>query len=587
MENRKGNLSIHAENLMPIIKKWLYSDKDIFIRELVANGCDALTKLVSLGGGHGDLKINIKVNQEKGTIVFSDSGIGMTEGEIDRYINNVAFSGAQEFVEKLKESGAEAENIIGHFGLGFYSAFMVSDKVIINSLSHEEGAQSAMWMSDGGLEYEMGTGSRTERGTDIILHIAEDSKEYLDASKIRQVARQYLCFMPHPIYIDGDEEPINDPSPLYLRLARDISDDEYKEFYKKTFGAWEDPLFWVHLNIDYPFNLKGILYFPKITQNYGINDGSVRLFCRQVYVAENIKEIIPEYLLLLKGVIDSPDIPLNVSRSFLQSDREVRALSSYISRKVADRLVSLHKDDEERYLQVWDDISIFVKFGCMKDEKFFDRVKESLIFKTVESNVLTLEQAKEKAKEGDGSLFYAGAENKDAPIVDMFTARGVDVLLLDTPIDSNFVAFLEYKEPELKLVRVDSGMAQGMSEGGSDEELANEIADLMKKAMDDDALEVQAEKLSDENIPAVLIYDEQMRRFKESSVMFGGGFDMPLKAKVIVNSASPVVKAMLEETDDEKKLDIARQIYDLAELSQGMLSKERLAQFIKRSYKFI
>ena len=588
MENRKGNLLIHAENLMPIIKKWLYSDKDIFIRELVANGCDAMTKLAAISENSEDqaaLKITIKLDIEKGTITFSDNGIGMTAEEIDRYINNVAFSGAQEFIEKLKETGADAENIIGHFGLGFYSAFMVSDKVFINTLSYQEGAKSAMWSSDGGLEYEMGAGSRKERGTDIILHVAEDSKEYLDKEKIAGVAKQYLCFMPYPIFIDDGEEPVNDPAPIYLKAPRDISDDEYKDFYKKTFDTWEDPLFWVHLNIDFPFSLKGILYFPKITQNYGINDGSVKLFCRQVYVAENIKEIIPEYLLLLKGVIDSPDIPLNVSRSFLQSDKDVKTLSGYISRKVADRLVSLHNDDAERYLQVWDDISIFVKFGCMRDDKFFERVKDSVIFKTVQGNTLTIEQAKETAKEA-GELFYAGADNKDAPIIDMFTEKGVDVLLLDTPIDSNFISFLENKELGLKLKRVDSGMAQGMSEGGADEALTNEITEIMREALADDTLIVNVEKLSDEGVPAMLIYDEQMRRFNEYSAMFAGGIAMPLKATVVVNSESPVVKTMLSE-EGEDRLDIARHIYDLAELTQGVLSKERLAEFIKRSYKFI
>lgn len=585
---QKGNISIHAENLLPIIKKWLYSDKDIFIRELAANGCDAITKLRALGAGEGeDLRVTVTVDKEHGTITFSDNGVGMTSGEIDRYINQVAFSGAQEFIDKLQQSGASADSIIGHFGLGFYSAFMVSDKVVINSKSYLEGEPSAMWSSDGGLEYEMGEGTRQEHGTDVVLHIAEDAKEYLEDGRVGSVAARYLSFMPVPIYMAGAEQSVNDTEPLYLKKPSDVTDEEYIAFYKKTFGAWDEPLFWVHLNIDYPFNLKGILYFPRIDRSYGINDGCVKLYCRQVFVAENIKEIIPDYLLLLKGVIDSPDIPLNVSRSFLQSDSQVRRLSSHISRKAADRLVSLFSTERERFEKVWDDVNMFVKYGCMRDDKFFEQVKGCIIFRTVESNVLTLEEAAEKQKEQGGQLFYAGEEQKNAPVVDMFTAAGVDVLLLDQPIDAHFVQFLEYKLPELKLKRVDSGLAEGMSEGGADEQARAELEGIMRAAVGDEHLEVKLEKLKDAQLPAVLTYDEQMLRFRQTSRLYGEtAAAMPIPGTLTLNSENDLIKA-LPAMEGERQTDTARHIYDLAELAVGELDRTRMAEFIRRAYKLL
>lgn len=584
---QKGNLSIHAENLLPIIKKWLYSDKDIFIRELVANGCDAVSKYAAISGDSTDnMRVKVTVDKEKRTITFSDDGIGMTKDEIDRYINNVAFSGAQEFIDKLKATGAEAENIIGHFGLGFYSAFMVSDKVIINSLSYQEGAKSAMWVSDGGLEFEMGEGTRAQRGTDVILHVSEDAEEYLEESKVREVMRQYLNFMPVSIYVGEDETPINDTKPLYLKAPGDITDDEYKEFYKKTFGTWEDPLFWVHLNIDFPFNMKGILYFPRIRQDYSINDGCVKLYCRQVFVAENIKEIIPDYLLLLKGVIDSPDIPLNVSRSFLQSDKQVKALSGHISRKAADKLTSLFKTDREQFEKVWDDISLFVKFGCMRDDKFYDRVKSCLIFKTNESTTLTIEEAKEKAKETQNSLYYVGMDNKDAPIADMYTAKGITLALLDSPIDANFISFLEMKETELKFKRVDSDVADAFKAEENDESTKEVLEKIMREAVEDDKLTVNVAKLEGIDVPAILTFDEQMRRFKENSRMWGNEFDMPIPATITLNIASSIIDKLISLPDEEKS-EFAKHIYDLAELQQGSLPQNRMAEFIRRSYKFM
>ncbi len=584
MTMQKGQLSIHAENLLPIIKKWLYSDKDIFVRELVANGCDAISKYKALFPPQENLCVRIGVDREKKTITISDNGIGMTAQEIDRYINQVAFSGAQEFIEKLEKTGAQADAIIGHFGLGFYSAFMVSDKVVIDTLSSQEGAQSAQWSSDGGLEFEMGPGSRQEHGTDIVLHVASDSEEYLDEAKIRQIAAQYLAFMPVPIFIGEDQSPVNDTEPLYLKQPKDITDEQYIEFYKKTFSTWEDPLFWVHLNIDFPFNLKGILYFPKINDEYRVSDGCVKLVCRQVYVAENIKEIIPEYLLLLKGVIDSPDIPLNVSRSFLQNDSEVKKLSAHISRKVADRLNALHTSEPDRYDTVWDDISLFVKFGCMRDDKFYDRVKPSLIFKTVSSESWSLETLKEKAKAHDGVIYYAGEGNRAMPVVDYYTEKGIDVVYLDTPIDVHFVSFLEFKEQDLKLKRVDSDLAQEMSEGQAEETQREKAEKLVREAMGDDHLSVKLERLGDQTLPAVLTVDEQMRRMSESNRMFGGEFEMPLPTTVVLNANNAVVARLLAlETPGEQDYETVRQIYDLAMLARGTLGKDRLAAFIRRS----
>lgn len=588
MSLRKGQLSIHSENLMPIIKKWLYSDKDIFVRELVANGCDAISKYKALRETQDDLRVTICVDKEKKTITISDNGIGMTQEEINLYINQVAFSGAQEFIDNLEQSGAQAEAIIGHFGLGFYSGFMVSDKVVIDTLSYQEAAQSALWISDGGIDYEMGQGSRTQRGTDIILHVAQDSEEYLEESKIRAIAAQYLTFMPVPIYIGADENPINDVSPLYLKAPKDITDEQYIEFYKKTFSTWEAPLFWVHLNIDFPFTLKGILYFPKINDEYRVSDGCVKLFCRQVYVAENIKEIIPEYLLLLKGVIDSSDIPLNVSRSFLQNDSEVKKLSAHISRKVADRLNALNNTEPERYASVWDNISLFVKFGCMRDDKFFDRVKSSLIFKTVESETWTLEKLCEKAKEHDGTIYYAGEGQRGMPVVDYFTSKGIDVVYLDTPIDTHFTSFLEYKQPEIKLRRVDSDLAKAFSQGETEAAQREKAETFMRDALGDAHLSVKLEKFSDAQLPAVMTVDEQMRRMVESNRMFGGGFDMPVPMTVVLNAENATVSRILaQDTLSDADCQTLLQIYDLAMLARGPLPNDRLSAFIRRSYQML
>ncbi len=580
----KGKISIYTENLLPIIKKWLYSDTDIFVRELVANGCDAVSKLRAISSMEEEGRVDVVIDKEKGTITISDNGIGMTSEEIDKYINQVAFSGAQEFLDKLETAGADAQNIIGHFGLGFYSAFMVADKVVINSLSYQEGARSAMWQSDGGLEYELGEGSRKERGTDIILHITQEQNEYLEDGKVLGICQKYLSFMPVPIFVNGAEEPINDPAPLYMKRASEISDDEYKEFYKKTFGAWEDPLFWVHLNIDFPFTLHGILYFPRIRKDYRIDEGSVRLYCRQVFVAENIKEIIPDYLLLLKGVIDSPDIPLNVSRSFLQSDSQVKKLSAHISRKVADRLVSLHKDEMERYQSLWDDVNIFIKYGCLRDEKFYDRVKKCLIFKTTDSQVLSLDDVLTRCEDGK-SVYYVGEENKGTALAELYEGRGISMLLMDGSLDTQFISYLEYKEPKLKFARIDSQLSEE-NEKVDDETTRLALEELMREAAQDDRLTVRYEAMREDDPPAVLIYDEQARRFKEASAMWGEDFAMPIPATLVVNANHALVAALLSKEGEEKQ-SFSTHLFDLAQLAQGNLSKERIAAFIARSYGYM
>ena len=470
---KKGNISIHAENIMPVIKRWLYSDKDIFIRELTANGCDAVTKYRMIAGDDEDLRVTVTVDTEAKELRFTDNGIGMTAEEVDRYINQVAFSSAEEFLKKYQ--GDKDGGIIGHFGLGFYSAFMPADKVTIDTLSYQEGAKAVRWESEDGMAYEMSDSDRAERGTTVTLHITDEEKEFLDSLRVREVLERYCGYMAVPIYLvdvqdeklkaeeaekaakeaaeKGEEapapkaaEPINDTHPLWLKNPRDCTEEEYKDTYRKLFHTFEEPLFWIHLNVDYPFNLKGILYFPRIRKDFGGQEGQIKLFNRQVFVADNIKEIIPEFLLLLRGVLDCPDLPLNVSRSFLQNDGYVKKLSAYITRKVADKLTGLFNSERDNYQKYWDDIHPFVKYGCMRDAKFFDQVKDTLLYKTTKGEYLTLQEylSKNEGKLGGKKVIYTNDPTRQSASVAMYDAEGIDVVVMDALIDLNFLSFMEY-----------------------------------------------------------------------------------------------------------------------------------------------
>ncbi len=636
---KQGNISIDAHNIMPVIKRWLYSDKDIFIRELVSNAVDAISKYRMMGkGADEDLRITVTVDKEAGTIAFEDKGIGMTADEIDKYINQVAFSSAEEFLKNYT-SGDES-GIIGHFGLGFYSAFMAAGKVTIDSLSYQEGAEPVLWQSEDGMAFEMERGTRQTRGTVITLHIMEEEKEFLEGFRVREVLNRYCGYMSVPIYLvdveadkraeearqkaeedkkkrkadkkkakdeaaedtdaleDEDDvpltpsspEPINDTSPLWLKNPKDCTEEEYKQTYRKLFNTFEDPLFWVHLNVDYPFNLKGILYFPRIKRDFTGQEGEVKLFNRQVFVADNIKEVIPEFLLLLKGVIDCPDLPLNVSRSFLQNDGYVRKLSTHITKKVADRLNGLFNAERETYQTYWDDIHPFIKFGCVRDRKFYDMVKDSLLLKTTAGTYLTISEYKARNDEKtDKKAYYTTDENRQAASVALYTARGIDVAVMDTLIDMNFMSFLEYSGgAELAFVRVDSDTA-GLTED-SDEGKELDQATMQKgfrDALEQQDLEVKLEAFADTELPAMLTEDEQMRRFREMSIAYGQGFSMPDKYTLVLNRRNPTVQRIAAMEDGEVKLLMQQQLYDLAKMSSRALEKEELKRFLSRSNKLM
>ena len=486
----KGNISVDSENLFPIIKKWLYSDKDIFLRELVSNACDAVTKLKKLAGiGEASLeddpqfKVTVRIDKPNGKLIVSDNGIGMTAEEIDKYINQIAFSGASDFLAKYKDEENEGAQIIGHFGLGFYSAFMVSDSVEIDSLSYADGAVPAKWVCDGSMEFDMSEGTRTERGTTITLTIAEDSKEFLEESTIRQILHKYCSFLPTEIYIENaeDEEkadtdkeeekaapkPINNTTPLWMKNPSECTDEEYKEFYRDVFMDFNEPLFWIHLNVDFPFNLKGILYFPKINMEFAGQEGQIKLFNNQVFVADNVKEVIPEFLMLLKGVIDCPDLPLNVSRSFLQNDGYVKKISAHITKKVADKLTGIYNTDKESYEKYWDDINIFIKYGCIRDEKFYDKIKDVIIFKTTDGKYVTLNEyldGKDKKE-----VYYVSDPKLQSQYINMFKEQGLEAVELPTMMDTHFNSFLEMKNTDVKFKRIDSVLSETAEESDADE----------------------------------------------------------------------------------------------------------------------
>jgi len=610
----QGNISIHAQNIMPIIKRWLYSDKDIFIRELVSNGCDAITKQKMLTPeAECDWRVNVTLDESAGELRFSDNGIGMTAEEVEKYINQVAFSGAEEFLKNYE--GDDKGGIIGHFGLGFYSAFMVADKVTIESLSGKEGAQPVRWESEDGMAFAMSEGVRTERGTDIILHISEEEKEFLQEFRVREVLNRYCGFMNTPVYLDvlkeevlvsaaeGEEvkpeEPkapvrINATEALWLKAPKDCTEEEYKNFYREVFHTFEDPLFYVHLNVDYPFNLKGILYFPKLTNDFGTREGEIKMFSGQVFVADNIKEVIPEFLMLLKGVIDCPDLPLNVSRSFLQNDGYVKKLSAYITRKVADKLCGLFNTAREDYQKYWDDIHPFVKYGCMRDAKFYDQVKKTLLYKTTKGEYYTVEEyfAKHEGKLGK-KVVYTNDPTRQSASVAMYDAEGVDVVVLDALIDLNFLSFMEYQGgvEGLQFARVDADSDTFTKEQTEDEKKQNEakeaeLLDVFKAATGKEELQVKLAALKDEAMPALLTQDEQGRRFSEMGRIYGQDFQMPEMHTLVLNASNNVVKNLMTAEGEKRDL-MAAQLYDLARMSTRPLEKDEVTAFLVRSHKLL
>ena len=592
----KGTISVDTQNIFPIIKKWLYSDKDIFLREVVSNGCDAVTKLKKLTAmgkaeADGDYEISVVLDKENKTVTVTDNGIGMTEEEVKNYISNVAFSGAEEFIRKYKEDDSESSRIIGHFGLGFYSVFMVSERVDINTLSFEKGAKPVFWTCDGDTEYEIGEGGREAHGTEVTMHIAEDSAEFLEKNTLSDVLKKYCAFFPVPIYFyeKGEEkgEPINDTNPLWLKKPSDCTDDEYKAFYKKVFMDFNDPLFYIHLNVEYPFNLKGILYFPKLRHEFEPTEGQIKLFNNQVFVADNVKEIIPEFLLLLKGVIDCPDLPLNVSRSFLQNDGYAAKVSAHITKKVADKLNSLFTSERENYNSYWDDIAPFVKYGCLKDEKFYDKVKNIILYTTCDGEHETLQDYLEKAKEHghENTVSYATDKLQQAQYIDIFKKQNIETVLLPMMIDNPFISFMEAKNEGVKFKRIDSSLADTLKDGDAK---ADELAELFKEAIGDEKLKIETAALKSEDIPAVLLVGEEGRRLQEMARVYGAmgmSPDMfPSDITLTLNLSNALIKK-LEENKDNKEIavPVCKQIYDIARLQQAPLDADSLGEFLKRS----
>lgn len=649
MARKEGSLTINSENIFPIIKKWLYSDHDIFFRELISNGVDAVTKLralVSMGEyeppeGYEE-RVDVIVDSESKTIRFVDTGLGMTAEEVDQFINQIAFSGAAAFMETYKDKTSE-EQIIGHFGLGFYSAFMVADRVTIDSLSYKEGAVPVRWESQAGTEFTMEDGTRTEVGTEVVLYINDDSTEFLQEFRAREVIDKYCSFMSVPIYlhtkeqweawlqekntVDVDSQPqadaaetsdtsgeagdgegseeseekekpevpadrisISDTHPLWMKRPAECTDEEYKEFFRKVFKDYIDPLFWIHLNMDYPFNLKGILYFPKINTEYDTIEGKIKLYNNRVFIADNIKEVIPEYLMLLKGVIDCPDLPLNVSRSALQNDGFVRRISDYITKKVADRLNEMRRDERESYEKFWDDISPFIKFGCLKDSKFYEKMKESLLFKNLDGEYVNLEYLNGIE---DKTVVYVTDEVRQSQYIKIYKDAGMNAVILKTNIDTPFIQMLEQTNQGLKFVRIDAGIQGALkSEGTSEDAVSQDDTEALTKAFRDalgkDKLNVKVESLKDSKLSAVITEDESSRRLHDMIRMYsgsgmGGMAGLEPEESLTLNSNNPLVKFILENKDSEHVPVICRQLYDLARISRGPLEPDQMTEFIARS----
>ena len=609
----QGNVSIDAQNIMPIIKKWLYSDKDIFIREVVSNACDAITKLrmVDYKLAEG-ASVRVEVDKAAKVLRFIDDGVGMTQEEVERNINQVAFSGAKSFLEEYaKDEDKENSGIIGHFGLGFYSVFMIADKVTIDTLSFREGATAVHWESEDGMAFTMSESDRTARGTTITLYVNDAEEEFLNYWRMHEVLDRYCSFMAYPIYLkeikdedvkvagEGEEAaeekaetPINDVAPLYVKAPQDCTDDDYKAFYRKVFHEYDDPLFWIHLNVDYPFKLKGILYFPKLKEQFGGIEGQIKLYSGQVFVADNIKEVIPEFLMLLKGVIDCADFPLNVSRSFLQNDGYVRRISTHITKKVADKLTGMFKTDREAYEGFWPDIHPFIKYGVMRDEKFAERMKDCLLFKTTEGKYLTLDEYKRaNGKKLEEKMVYTSDAARQDAAIRLFTERGIDVAVLDHAIDVNFVSYMEYSagaDSKFKFCRVDAELDSLTSEENTEAIDSEKLTGLIREAAGKDDLDVSVKPLANDTIPLMLIEDEQIRRFNDMGRLYGRSeYSMPAKYSVVLNSRCKTVKKLAEREKDERSLLLTRQLVDLAELSRQPLEAEKMTEFIRRSMEIV
>ena len=624
----KGSISIHTENIFPIIKKFLYSDNEIFLRELVSNAADATQKikrLASLGqysGELGELKVEVSFNEKKKTITVSDNGLGMTAEEIKKYINQIAFSGATEFVEKFKDA-KDANEIIGKFGLGFYSAFMVSEQVEIQTLSYQDGAEAAAWICDGSTEFEIKEGKRKTRGTDIILHINKESEEFLNENKLQQILDKYFKFLPVTLVFgtksesieDGEDAEgkkqyksvdvpnlINGAKPIWTQAPADIKDEDYLQFYKELYPFSEDPLFWIHLNVDYPFNLTGVLYFPKLKKDVEIQRNKIKLFSRQVFITDEVKDIVPEFLMLLHGVIDSPDIPLNVSRSFLQADSNVKKINSYITKKVAEKLGELFKKDREAYEQKWSDIGLFVKYGMISEEKFYDKAKDFALLTNTDKKHFTFDEYHKKVKDiqtdKDGNVIYlytVDPDKQDA-FIQSAAKKSYDVLLMDTPIDSHFVGNLEQKLDKTQLKRVDANTIDKLIDKGEklehvlSEDQTKQVTEIFEKAINRPTYKVEVEALSPDELPVTVTMDEFMRRMKDMATM-GGGMsfygNMPDSYKVAINGNHKLVNKILASADANEQSELAKQAFDLALLSQGLLTGADLTAFVNRSVALI
>ncbi len=605
MEER-GSISIHTENIFPIIKKFLYSDHEIFLRELVSNAVDATQKmkrLASIGeykGDLGELKVTVAVDKDAKTITISDNGIGMTAEEIKKYINQIAFSGASEFVERYKESGGDKNQIIGQFGLGFYSAFMVADNVEIVTKSYKDETEAARWTCDGSTEFAITDAKRETRGTDIILHVAQDSEEFLEPARIKTILDKYCKFLPVAVEFEG--EVINNPNPIWTKQPSELTDEDYKNFYKELYPFSEAPLFWIHLNVDYPFNLTGILYFPKIKNDFELQRNKIQLYSRQVFITDEVKDVVPEFLMLLHGVIDSPDIPLNVSRSFLQADSSVKKINTYITKKVADKLSEIFKKDRETFEKNWDDINVFVKYGMLSDDKFYEKAKDFVLLQNTEGKYHTLEeykaltQANQTNKSEQLVMLYTTDADKQHAFVEAAQSRGYDVLKLDSMIDSHFIGMLEQKLEKTTLKRVDSETIDKLVEKDETKESVlndqekDSLKEIYEKAIDNKNMMVEIAPMSPDDAPVIITLPEFMRRMKDMSKTGGGGMmfmgDMPDTYNVTINANHSLNQRVLNAKDDNKAR-IARQAFDLALLSQNMLSGAALTSFVKRSFELI
>lgn len=617
MSIETGSLSIHSENIFPIIKKWLYSDHDIFVRELISNGTDAISKfkqLKSMGEAEAledtEYRIDVVLDADGKTLTFSDNGIGMTGEEIKKYINQIAFSGAEDFINTYKDK-SDKEQIIGHFGLGFYSAFMVADHVEIHTLSYQKSAEPALWSCDGGTTFSLDRGTRATRGTDIVLHISSEGEPFLDAFTLRQTIEKYCSFMPFPIYLtvvgkapETDEEgnpiieppmPLNTTEPLYAKTPSECTEDDYRAFYRETFHDFKEPLFWIHLNMDYPFRLKGILYFPRLNTEFDSIEGQIKLYNNQVFVADNIKEVIPEFLLLLKGVIDCPDLPLNVSRSFLQNDGFVRKISGYISKKVSDKLNGLFNTERDTYEGFWDDISPFVKFGGLRDPKFYESVQAHYLYKTIGDAYVTLDEYLEAAKDKhDNTVFYVNDPVQHAQYVKLFKDQGLDALILNHSIDAAFISHVEASKEGVKFARIDADLNAHMRNGdAADSEAHKKTAEaletLFKKALENDTLKVQVESMKSDSVSALLLLSEESRRMEDMMRMYGlKGMDPDMfksETTLVLNSTHPLVQRLTSEEglSEDLRTQICKHIYDLASMSHAPLAPEAMTAFIERS----